>query len=76
MILFLAMLLLVLIGVAVAIFAVVAVMAGVLWLLWPLLLFVAVLIGIGYFIGYYRKQKGGDKKKEEPIDAEFKEESE
>ena len=74
MLMFLAMLLVVLIGVALAIFGVVATLAGLLWLLWPLMIIVGIFILIGYSIG---KKKGKPEKdgkaKEEPVDAEFKE---
>lgn len=71
MLIFLLMLLVVLIGIALAIFGCVAAIAGVLWLLWPLIIVVGVFIGIGYLIGR-RKEKKGDKE-DDPIDGEFKE---
>ena len=76
MLMFLAMLLVVLIGVALAIFGVVATLAGLLWLLWPLMIIVGIFILIGYSIGKKKgkpeKEKDG-KVNEEPVDAEFKE---
>ena len=71
MLVFLMMVLVVLVGIALAIFGCVAAIAGVLWLLWPLVLIAGAMIGIGYLIGRH-KEKNGDKNGE-PIDGEFEE---
>lgn len=69
MIIFLATLFVALIGIALAIFGAVAALAGVLWLLWPLLVLVIGFIMIGYLIGRKKETKKGLKAE----DAEFKE---
>lgn len=71
MLVFLMMVLVVLVGIALAIFGCVAAIAGVLWLLWPLVLIAGAMIGIGYLIGRHKEKKGD--KNGEPIDGEFEE---
>ena len=56
MITMLAMLLLTLIGIALAIFGVVAVIAGTVWLLWPVVVAAIILIVIGYYLGKKRRE--------------------
>ena len=63
MITFLAVLLVTLLGVALAIFGVVAAIAGTVWLLWPLIVAVCILLWIGYRMG---KSKKGGTEKEKP----------
>ena len=61
MLAFLATLLVTLIGVALAIFGVIATVVGVTWLLWPVVLAAFILIIIGYRAGK-KKQKLEEKK--------------
>lgn len=78
MLMFLAMLLVVLIGVALAIFGVVAALAGVVWLLWPLLVIAGILIAVGYLAGSKKKGKpvkGNENGNTPPKSEEDKEEN-
>ena len=63
MLTFLAVLLVTLLGVALAIFGVIAAIAGTVWLLWPLLVAVCIVLWIGYRWG--KSKKGGTEKKPE-----------
>lgn len=54
---FLTMLLVVLIGIALAIFGIVAVIAGTVWLLWPVAVAAVVSIAVGYYLGKKRRNE-------------------
>ena len=60
MLTFMAMLLVTLIGIALAIFGVIATIVGVTWLLWPIVVAAIVLIVIGYRAGKKKIEKKGE----------------
>lgn len=68
MIVMLATLLCVLVGIALAIFAVIAAVVGMSYLLWPVMIVAAILLWIGYSKGLKRGREGGSEKKPEEIE--------
>lgn len=58
-------LLCILVGIALAIFAVIAVAVGVSYLMWPVAILAAILLWIGYTKGLKRGREGGSEKKPE-----------
>lgn len=58
---FLAVTLLVLVGIALAIFGIIAVVVGLTWLLWPVIVACVVILAVGYWLGKKEKKekKGG-----------------